>query len=89
MSPGCVDWTFLSLREELDPNAPNHWYLNARMELPPDAPLPEVAAEGEARMLVTRQADILRIDAIGGPCGGPPLTLRVRPGSRRLPVPGP
>lgn len=89
MSPGCVDWTFLSLREALDPHAPNHWYLNARMELPADEPLPRVEAEGDARMLVTRQADILRIDAIGGPCGGPPLVLRVLPGRPQLPVPTP
>jgi hypothetical protein len=79
MSPGCVDWIFLDLDDVLDPDAENHWYLNLRLELSADVPLPRVIAGGAARLLVTRQADVMRIDAIGGSCGGPPLELEIVP----------
>ena len=77
MSPGCVDWLFTGLHEALDPESKHHWYLNARLHVPPDEPLPRVIPSDDARLFITRQADVMRIDAVGGACDGPPLELRI------------
>lgn len=78
MTPGCVDWTWTHLDEDLKPDAPTHWYLDAMVPLPSGAPLPDVTKSGSAQLHVRRDGDTVRISAVGGPCDGPPLRLAVK-----------
>jgi hypothetical protein len=76
-TPGCVDWPFRGLREELQPDAPNHWYLLARLPKAAGRPLPTVVPTGPAQISVTEDSEAVMVRAVGGPCNGTPLQLRV------------
>ena len=77
MTPGCVDWVWGSLSPELQPEAPTHWYLDARIPLATAAATPDVFEEGPAQTWSRREGDMFRVTAVGGTCAGPPLRLRV------------
>jgi len=78
MTPGCVDWDFRGLREDLQPDSPNHWYLLLRLPKAAGRPAPRVRAEGPAQLSVTEESDAVVVRGVGGPCDGPPLRLRVQ-----------
>lgn len=78
MTPGCVDWSWTHLDESLEPDAPNHWYLDAMVPLSAGSPLPDVEKVGPAQVHIRREGDTVRITAVGGPCSGPSLRLQVR-----------
>jgi len=77
MTPGCVDWPFHGLRQDLDPDALNHWYLLLRLPKAPGRRTPLVLPAGPAQVSVSDQPDAVMVRAVGGPCEGPPLQLRI------------
>jgi len=77
MTPGCVDWPFRGLRKDLDPEALNHWYLLLRLPKGQGGMPPIVSPASTAQMSVTELDDAIMVRAVGGPCDGPPLELRI------------
>jgi hypothetical protein len=77
MTPGCVDWPFRGLREDLEPDAPNHWYLLLRLPIGAGRPAPLVQPIGPAQISVIEQEGALVVRGVGGPCDGPPLQIQV------------
>ncbi|MEE2830698.1 MAG: glycosyltransferase family 39 protein [Myxococcota bacterium] len=77
MTPGCVDWPFQGLKKSLDPDAPNHWYLLLRLPHPRGQRPPAVQGTGSPQLEVQNLEDSVLVRAVGGPCSGPPLKLRV------------
>ena len=81
MTPGCVDWPWRGIKESLQPEAPTHWYALLRFPRIEGQPAPRVQAEGEPGLepQVTQRVEpeALFVEAIGGPCDGPPLRLTI------------
>jgi hypothetical protein len=77
MTPGCVDWPFRGLRESLQPEAPNHWYLLLRIPKVEGRLLPLVKAISPAQISVQEEDEAVVVRAVGGPCNGPPLRLKI------------
>jgi len=77
MTPGCVDWPFRGLRESLQPEAPNHWYLLLRIPKVEGRLLPLVKAISPAQISVQEEAEAVVVRAVGGPCSGPPLRVKI------------
>lgn len=77
MSPSCVDYEYVQLAEELSPSAPNHWFLDVRVPLHPDRPLPRVLALTPAQVYARQEGEVLRVTAVGQPCSEPPLVLEI------------
>ena len=77
MSPACVDYEYVKLAEELDPTAPNHWFLDLRLPLTPDRPPPRVEAKTPGQIFARQEGAHLRVTAVGEPCTQPPLVLEI------------
>ncbi len=77
MSPGCVDWRFRGLKPALQPAAPHHWYFDLRIPAPADRP-PSIDRPKEAQVHTTVEPGRVHLGAVGGPCDGPPLQVRIR-----------
>lgn len=77
MSPGCVDWRFRGLKPSLQPAADHHWYFDLRIPAPEGRP-PAIDRPGEAQVHTTVEEGRVLLGAVGGPCDGPPLQVRVR-----------
>ena len=78
MSPSCVDYEYVQLAAELMPEAPTHWFLDLRIPLRGDGPLPIVSAVTPAQLYARQEGDVLRVTAVGAPCTEVPMQLEVR-----------
>ena len=77
MSPGCVDWRFRGLKPALQPAAPHHWYFDLRIPAPADRP-PSIDRPKVAQVHTSVEPGRVHVGAVGGPCDGPPLQVRIR-----------
>jgi len=76
-SPSCVEWDWGDLRSYLDPEAPHHWFLSARVPIGSQRRDPVVLKTGPAQIQSRREGGSLRITAVGQACDQGPLRLKI------------